>query len=504
VTGRFGTGLCAAGALALLVGSGVTGAQEIEWPRESPPESLPAREVSFPPYEVRTLDNGLQVVAVAHHEQPIVSLRLLVGAGAAKAPRGKAGMGDLVAALLDQGTTSRSAQDIATEIDSIGGALSTGSGADLTFVSAVVMVDAFDFGLEFVSDVARNPAFAPEEIGRQKEQALSSLQVSANDPDYLASVVFDRLVYGFHPYGVPNGGTRETLLSITAEDLAEYHRQYFVPNNAILAVVGDVTSDVAFSAVERVFGDWPRGELVQPSAEEPPPPTRRVVVVDMPDAVQTEVRVGHLGIPRRHEDFMAFDLAAKILGGEGGNRLHRVLRTLRGLTYGASAEVEAQKEAGDLLAQTDTRTETTGEVLRLIVEEFVRLRNQPVGQRELADAEAYLAGNFPLSIETPNQIATQVLSNAFYELPISEIETFRERVQSVTQADIARVTREYLQPDRLSIVLVGNAAAFVDQLRGVGFEEFEVIAAEDLDLMSASLRRAGSGAARLVGPAVGR
>ena len=470
------------------------GAQQADWPRERPPLPLEARDIDFPPYEMRTLDNGLRVVAVAHHEQPIVSLRLLVGAGAVKAPAGQAGIADMASQLLTQGTTTRTATEIADEIDSIGGALSAGSGPDLTFISGLVMIDSFDFGLELLSDVARNPAFAPEEIVRQKEQALSALQVNANDPDYLASIVWDRLVYGFHPYGLPNTGTRESLLAVTADDLRTFHAQYFVPNNAILAVVGDVTSAEAFAAVERVFGGWAPAPLPEAVATLPPPPARRLVVVDMPGAVQTEVRVGHLGIPRNHEDFTAFDLTAKILGGEGGNRLHRVLRTQRGLTYGASAEAEAQKEAGDLLAETDTRTETTGEVLRLMVEEIARIRNTTVGTRELSDAQAYLAGNFPLTVETPNQIATQVLSNTFYELPIEEIETFRERVQAVTQDDVARVARAHLQPERLSIVLVGDAAGFVGQLAGVGFEDFEVIPFAELDLMSATLRRTPAGA----------
>jgi zinc protease len=488
--------VAAAGALVgvLAVTATVLVAQEAGWPRERPPAPLAAREVNFPPYEVRTLENGLRVVAVAHHEQPVISLRLLVGAGSVKESAARAGIADMAAQLLTRGTANRTANEIADQIDSIGGALSAGSGPDLTFISGLVMVDSFDFGLELVSDVARNPAFTPDEIVRQKEQALSALQVNANDPDYLASIVWDRLVYGFHPYGLPNSGTEETLLAITPGDLRAYHDTYFVPNNAILAVVGDVTSDDAFAAVERVFGDWAPAPLPLASVTPPPPAAARVVVVDMPGAVQTEVRVGHLGIPRNHEDFTAFDLAAKILGGEGGNRLHRVLRTQRGLTYGASADAEAQKDAGDLLAETDTRTETTGEVLRLMVEEIVRLRNTPVGSRELADAQAYLAGNFPLTVETPNQIATQVLANVFYELPIAEIETFRERVQAVTPDDIARVARAYLQPERLSIVLVGDASGFVGQLAGVGFDDVEVIPLAELDLMSASLRRAPAGA----------
>ncbi len=486
------------GVLAVVAGSALLAAQEIDWPRERPPMPLAAREVHFPSYEVRTLDNGLRVIAVAHHEQPIVSVRLLVGASSVSTPLEQAGISNLAAALLDQGTTTRTAQEISTQIDSIGGTLSTGTGADLTFVSSVVMIDSFDFGLELVSDVARNPAFRPEEIARQKEQALSSLQVSANDPDYLATVVFDRLVYGFHPYGLPNGGTAETLLGITAEDLAVYHRRHFVPNNAILAIVGDITSEEAFTAVEQVFGDWAPGELTIPPVTDPPPSTARVVVVDMPGAVQTEIRMGHLALARDDADFLAFDLAAKILGGEGGNRLHRVLRSQRGLTYGAATDVEARKAGGNLLAETDTRTETTGEVVRLMVEEFARLRSQRVGGRELSDAQAYLAGSFPLTIETPNQIATQILSNVFYELPLDALETYRERLQAITPDDLARVARQYLLPDRLSIVLVGDAAGFVGQLPGVGFEDFEVIPVEDLDLLSASLRRTSTGAASAV------
>jgi hypothetical protein len=212
------------------------------------------------------------------------------------------------------------------------------------------------------------------------------------------------------------------------------------------------------------------------------------VIIDKPDAVQTEIRVGHLMIPRKHPDYMAVDLAMKILGGEGANRLHRVLRSERGLTYGAEADLEARKQTGDFLAETDTRTDTTGEVLRLTVEEIGKLQRERVSGRELSDAQNYLAGHFPLTIETPNEIAAQVLNVVFFELPLQEIETFRERVQAVTPDDIQRVAREYLRPDRLSIVLVGNASSFVPQLRRLGFTDLEVIPIGQLDLMSASLR----------------
>ncbi|MGH9258098.1 MAG: M16 family metallopeptidase [Vicinamibacterales bacterium] len=464
-------------------------AQLLNWPSERAPRPLAAREVKFPPYEVRTLRNGMQVIAVLHHEQPAISMRLLVRTGSVQDPPGKVGVANLAAALLDQGTSTKTAEQIADEIDFIGGALGAGSGSDLTFVNVIVMKDSFDVGMNLLSDVVRNPAFAAEEIERQKQQAISSLQVSGNDPAYVANVLFERLVYGFHPYGLPNSGTPETLAAITRADLQEYHRRYFVPNNMILAVVGDVTGDEAFAAAERVFGGWPRADVPAVKVTDPPQPTRRIVVVDKPDAVQTEIRIGQLAIPRKHADYMAFDLAVKILGGEGANRLHRVLRSERGLTYGAQADTEARKQSGHFVAETNTRTETTGETLRLAVDEVSRLQRERVFERELSDAQAYLAGSFPLTIETPNDIATQVLNVLFYELPVEEIGTFRERVQAVTPDDIQRVARQYVRTDRLSIVLVGNASAFVPQLQRVGLSDVEIIPIADLDLMSATLRR---------------
>jgi zinc protease len=338
--------------------------------------------------------------------------------------------------------------------------------------------------------MARRPAFAREEIERQRQQALSSLRVNFEDPEFVADAVIDRLIYGFHPYGVPQSGTPETLTSITRDDLIAYHRRNFVPNNAILAIVGDVTAEEAFDGVRKVFADWARRELPATQPTAPPDPTRRVVVINKPDAVQTEVRVGQIGVKRTNDDYMALNLALRILGGEGANRLHQVLRTARGLTYGAKADMDTLLESGDFEASTNTRTEATGEVVRLMVDEFWKLQRERVGERELSDAKAYMTGSFPLTIETPDAIATQVLNVLFYGLPVEQLQSFRDRVNAVRPDDIERVARYYLRPDRLSIVLVGNAAAFLPQLRNLGFGNPEVIEMADLDLMAVNFKRA--------------
>ena len=470
-------------------GPGVAAAQTRDWPSERPPGPLAARDTKFPPYEVRTLPNGLQVVAVLHHEQPVVSMRLLVRAGSASDPKAKLGLAQLLASLLDQGTTTKSAQEINDAIDFIGGAMGAGAGTDLTFLHTLVMKDSFETGMRMLSDMARHSAFAPAEIDRQRQQMVSGLRVSVEDPGWVANAVFDRLVYGFHPYGMPDRGTPETLAGITRDDLVAFHSKYFAPNNAILAIVGDVTTDEAFSTVAKVFGDWQRRDVPQEQLTEPPEPTRRVIVVNKPDAVQTEVRVGHLGISRKNDDYMPMNLAIRVLGGEGSNRLHQVLRTERSLTYGAQASLDTFKDSGDIEIETNTRSEATGEVLKVIVDEFSRLQRDRVGERELAEAKAYLTGSFPLTIETPESIATQVLNVLFYGLPLDHLRTFRERVNAVTVDDIQRVARYYLKPDRLSVVLVGNAEAFASQLKGVGFNRYETVEIQDLDLTAANFKR---------------
>jgi zinc protease len=468
-------------------------AQNASWPSEGPPRPLPAREVRFPPYAVRTLPNGLQVVAVLHHEQPIVSMRMIVRAGGALDPKDKFGLADLTAALLTQGTENQSATELNEAVDFIGAVMGAGAGTDLSFANMVVMKDSFDVGLRMLSDIARRPAFAPQEIERQRQQILSSLKVSLEDPEYVADAVFRRLVYGLHPYAYPQSGTPETLARISRGDLIAFHKRYFVPNNTILAVVGDLTEEEAFAGVTKVFGDWQRGDVPAEAVTQPPDSTRRIVIVNKPDAVQTEVRTGHIGIRRNHTDYMPLNLATRILGGEGANRLHQVLRTERGLTYGAQAEMNTLREAGAIEASTNTRSEATAEVLRLMVDEFWRLQRERVGERELAEAKNYMTGSFPLTIETADAIATQVLNVLFYGLPVEQLQSFRERVNAVTTDEVQRVSRFYLRPDRLSIVLVGNAAAFVPQLKRLGFNSFEMIEMSNLDLTTPDFKKPAGG-----------
>lgn len=478
-------------ALAILATGRPAAAQS--WPTEAPPRPLAERPVKFPAYELKTLPNGLQVLFVPYHEQPSVSFRLLVRAGAVQEPADRPGVASFVASLLNQGTSTRNAKDIATTIDSAGGLMGVGSANELTYVQSAVVKDRADVALALMADIVQRPAFPADEIALQRKQLLSSLQVGYDDPDYLAGAVFERLVFGLHPYGRPNEGTPESIERITQADLQAFHRAWFVPNNALLAVVGDLTSADAFAAVEKAFGGWARRDVPEVRVPDPPAPQRRVVVIDRPGSAQTEIRVGHLAIPRTHPDLVPLDMAIRILGGEGANRLFGVLRTERGLTYGASADLNTYKSSGMVIAETDTRSSATGETLRLLVDEFRRLQRETVHPAELQGAQDYMSGNFPLSIETSSAIAEQVLARLFFGQSLADIESYLQRVGQVTPADIQRVARQFLRPDQLSIVLVGDAATFVDQLRGMGFAEYDRIPVSQLDLGTPTLRRVPGG-----------
>jgi zinc protease len=461
------------------------GQTRVEWPRENPPRPLPARPVTFPAYELRKLDNGMQVVLVQQHEQPAISVRMIIRAGAAHDPNGKHGLAMLTATLLDQGAGARSAEQIAEQIDFVGGALGTGAGTDLTYVNAIVMNDSYQVALDLVADVVQRPTFAAAEIARQRAQALSALTVAAEDPESVAGRVIDRLIYGFHPYGMPGSGTPESLAALTRDDFVAFHRHYFVPNNALIAVVGNISAADAMAGLEKHFGAWQPGEVATPSVTEPPDATRRVIVVDKKDSVQTEIRVGHIAIPRKHQDYEAVNQAVKILGGEGANRLQQVLRSQKQLTYGASADLDTYKWAGAVIAETDTQTANTAEALRVVVDEFTRLQRERVYDEELMGAQNYMVGHFPLTIEVPDAIATQVLNQLFYDLPVEDLPRFRERILRVTPDEIQRVARWFIRPAQLSVVLVGDADRFVNDLKGVGFGSYERIPIEQLDLLSA-------------------
>lgn len=465
--------------------AGVAQAQTME-----PPAPQPPKQVRFPDFAESKLVNGLRVIVVEHHEQPSVSLRLITTGGRLFEPAGQAGLADATATLLTEGTTTRSAQEIAQAIDFVGGGLSTGSGWDSSYASAYVTSDQLDLGLELLSDIVMHPAFAAEELERWRRQTLSGLQVSFEDPAFLSGAVFDRLIFGQHPYGHPSNGTPASVAALTRDDLVEFHRTHYLPNTSILAVVGDVDPEKAVDKVARHFTDWKRGEAPPPPSFDPPQwEEPLIVVIDKPEAVQTEIRVGQVGLAKRDDDFFTSEIYNSVLGGSSSARLFVEIREKRGLTYGAYSRFRQQKQPGSFRMQTYTKTESTMETLDVLLEVVQGMAAAAVPAEELDNSKLYLTGAFPLQIETPDGIASQVLSALVHGYDKEYIESYRNRLDSVSAEEVLAFARERIHPGRMVVVMAGNAAAFAKELEN-NYGEVTIIPLTELDLLRPDLRRA--------------
>jgi zinc protease len=457
------------------------------------PAAAAPKAFHFPNAESKTLSNGMRVYVVSDSSEPAVAAQMVIlSAGSIKDPAGMPGVAEMTANMLTQGTQKRSAQDIAEAIDFVGGSLSASAGRDATTVSLEVVKKDLQTGMDLMSDVVLHPSFKAEELDRQREQLLSSLQVEYSDPDYLASVVFSRVLYGESPYGWPSDGTPETVKKFTPEELAKFHDADYAPNQTLLAFAGDITPGEAFAAAEKYFGAWPK--VAVEKAEPPAPPNisgLHIWLIDKPDAVQTQIRAGKLGIRRNDPNYIPVEVMNRIFGGGYNSRLNTEVRIKKGLTYGASSSFEPHRYAGSFTVDTFTRTEKTVEATKLVVDLIAKMSTGEVTPAEMDFARDYLAGVYPIQSETAEQVAGRVLTAAAFGLPADFNSTYPDRVLAVTSAQVREMAQRYLSPGDLDIVLAGNVAAFRDALKKQFPEaKYEEIPFEQIDVLAKDLRKA--------------
>jgi zinc protease len=462
----------------------------------TPPPPAPAKEIRFPPFEQKTLPNGLRVVVIQQHKQPIVSLRMVLVAGKAYEPADKAGLAGATASLLTKGTATRSAQQIAEAIDFVGGSLGASAGTEAGYVNAAVTSDQLDLGFDLLSDVVLHPAVPKEEIERWRKQALNGLQISEGDAGYLAGTAASRLVFGTFPYGRPSSGTSQSLASLTREDLVAFHQSHYIPDRTILAVVGDVQPADAFARAERAFGAWKSAEEVAelPPFEVQPPAKTRIVVIDKPDAVQTEIRIGQVGIAYRDPSLYTAEVYNSVLGGNASARLYDEIRRKRGLSYGASSTFLEESQPGFFEVSTFTKTATTVDALGLAFDVLRGLQEKPVPEPELNAAKTYITGAFPLEIETADGIASKVIEAMHFGYGREFLEGYNDHISKVTPADVQKFAVQHIKTEWMTAVLAGNASAFVDDLKKK-YGEVEVIPATEIDFLQPDLRKAKAAAA---------
>ena len=479
--------------IVLVLGAAVAALAEPRGPERLLPPSVPApAPIALPTPNVRTLPNGLQVLVVERHSLPVLTLRLLVRAGAESDPPGLPGIAQITAGLLNEGTERRSEPEIAEAIDSAGGTVDSNAGWDSSYLVLTVLADHAPLAFDLMADMTLHPAFQPDEVERARRQTLSALDVLHNDPGYLADAVLHQLALAGTPYGHPADGTAEAVTRLRPDDLAAFHSREYVPSRSVLAVVGDISATAAFDQAAHAFGGWreaaPAGT---PSAAGSAPaggaavPGAQVVIIDKPDAVQTEIRVASAGIPRSSPDYVALTVANQILGGPASNRLFSDLRGEHGLTYGASSDLDCYLKSGIWVAKTSTRTAETAKAVRRVLDEMTRLRDKPISPEDLQQSVDYLIGHQALDFETSDSIADQFLDLSAYRLPMDTWSALPAALRRLTPADVWAATRRYLDPQRAIIVLVGNAAEFEKDMRKLGAER--VIPIGQLDLGSPQL-----------------
>ncbi len=458
------------------------------------PAIPPPVAASLPAAAVKTLPNGLRVVVIERRSAPLVSVNALVMSGAECDPPREAGMAEMVAGLLPQGTEKRTAMELAQLVDQAGGTIDSGADWDKSLVSVSVLSKQRRLAFDALSDILIRPAFRPQGIERFRRQTISALQVLWQDPGYVADAAIRRLAFDGTPYGHPADGTVASNSRITRDDIVKFHREYYRPNNTILAVLGDISTKQAFKLAVKYFGNWQGGEIpARPAAQaEPMMPADSILVIDKPDAVQTEIRVGNPGIPRASPAFVPLTVANEILGGPAANRLFQALRTERGLVYGASSHLDCYRDAGAWIAKTSTRTPETDEALAIMLKQIERLRSRHVNSYELAMARNYLTGHQALEFESMNGIAAHTLGLMLYGLPLDYWNRFPQEIAQLDSGKIESAVKHYLHPKNDAIVLVGNSAEFLKGVRKFG--RVTVISIDRLDLESPTLEREAASA----------
>lgn len=459
------------------------------WARDYPPGVPPPKPIVIPNPVIQTLPNGLQVVVVERHTLPLITLRLVVKSGAECDPPDLPGTAALVNGLLTEGTEHRSARQVAEAIDSAGGVADNDIDWDSSYQSLTVLTDSTDLAFDLVSDMTAHPAFEPAEIERQRKQAISGLQVSQDDPAYVADTAFQNLIFAGTPYGHPEDGTLASVERITAQDLRSFHRRYYQPANCILAVVGDITEAEAMALATRYFGGWQKGSLLAtpPIAAPGEFDKRRVVAIDKSDAVQTEIRIGTLGVPRDSPDFLPLSVANEILGGPSENRLFKALRTRQGLTYGASSDLVFRRHTGAWVAKTFTRTPETMKSTHVALEQIQNLQERGISRQELDTAQSYLVGHLALEFETSEDLCGKILELIEDGMPLDYWSRYPDKVQALTTEEVGTAAKSYMDPDRDVVVLVGNIAGFKKDLKKLG--RFRLIPLNQVDFGSADLTR---------------
>lgn len=430
-----------------------------------------AGKLVLPPTTKVTLKNGLTVIVMPTRRLPLVDFRAVVRTGSVNDPAGKEGLAQITADLLTQGAAKRSAQEIAEAIEFVGGTLDASASTEQLVVTSEVLKKDFALGLELVRDVLVSPTFAADEFQRKKEESLGQIASAKDDPGSVADRALLPFLLGEGPLGHPPIGWEPSVNGLTREDVVDFHRNAVTPDRTLFAVVGDVDPKATIAAIEKAFAAWkPSGQPFVEAYGDLPRASggRRVLVVNKPEVTQTQIRLACPAVSRSHPDYYPILVGNTILGAGFTSRLVNAIRVEQGLTYSIGSRFGTMRKAGTFRVTTFTRNET----LRKCIDETLKVIGELVAQgpteEELAKAKRFITGQFPLDLQAPDALARQVLDVEFYGLDANYLETFADRIDAVTMADVKRALTSHFCVEDLRILVVSKPETAKAALAGLG------------------------------------
>ena len=465
-----------------------------EGERMAPPAPGERPTVTPPAIVERRLGNGIEVVAAQTGDVPIATMTVLVPGGAKSDPRARAGLANMAAALADKGVEGMNAQDIAKKLESLGANVGATAGTDGTFFSLTAPVANMPAAGEVLAAMIRTADYPAEEFERERKRAIDGLTASMKDPGELASMAARPVFYGDAAYGSQPGGTLESLAALTREDLLAHRQHYWHPAETRIIVSGGIAPDRAQALAASLFGDWqvsapPPEPIADPAGE---PGQVRTVVIDMPDAGQAAVYAGMRVPGRSSADFFPLELANAILGGGSSGRLFEEVRTKRSISYGAYSGLPERADDAYLIASSQTQNSTADEVAQVFLDEFDRLGSEAFETDLVDKRRTYLSGGYARTLESSSGFNAVVAGLMQQGLAPAEAARYADRLAAVSPEAASAAAGKYVAADKATLVIVGNAAEFLDDLKAIR-GDVEVISAEELDLSRADLRKASGG-----------
>ncbi|MCB0356224.1 MAG: insulinase family protein [Bdellovibrionales bacterium] len=426
------------------------------------------------PYSQLKLQNGLEVLLVKDSSLPYFSLQMMVKSGAVEDPITKSGLANMVSYMLNKSTQKHNALQIADIVGQMGADYGTAVDDDYTMINASSLSDQKQELLDIFAEVITQPTFAEHEIDRAKKQIVSGIQRMVDNPPSFASQLYSSYIYGPHPYGKNTLGTIRDVNSIKQKDIIHFYKKNYIPNNAILAVIGDF-DDTIEQSITKAFSQW-KADKVQ-GIDYPLFPKIsgvNIKLIDKSDLAQSQIRIGHKSIKRTNPDFLKLRLASVVLGGGGfSSRLMSRVRKERGLTYGISSYFGAEKDFGLFTISTFTRHDKVGETVAETLAVLEKFKKEGITQGELDLAKAYAKGIFPQALETAESFANNLLLLRFYHINDDYLKDYYKNINSISLEDVNEAIEKYLSPENLKILVYAPKKKTIDQLRPIGLLEVE-------------------------------